>query len=142
MILIVGAWYNEVGYSFEFSHKVDNYIREQIKEFVFPKYGLNKKDEDWYLRLIIATDSKTQKTEVRGPDVKKRTKRVEFGLWLPHDVINKSTYPLETYIDCFFEALEIVFSNYNVPKEEIETIKENCKKEILHNPEYVFVPEF
>ena len=142
MILTIGAWYNEVGYSFEFSHKVLNYIREKIKEFIFSRYELDKKDEGWHLRLVIATDSKTQTTEVKGANINKRSKTIEYGLWLPHDFINKSTYPLETYIDCYFVALEIVFSNYNVPKEEMEIIKENCKKEILNNPEYVFVPEF
>jgi hypothetical protein len=142
MILTVGAWYNDVGYTFEISHKVSNYIREEIKKKIFSKYGLNVKDKEMYLNLEVATSSKTKELEVRGPEIKKRAKMINYGLWLPFDDIHQSIYPLETYIDYFFEALKIVFNNYNVPKEEFEEIKEDCKKEILNNQEYVYVEDF
>lgn len=137
MILIIGAWYNEVGYSFEFSHKVTNFIREKIKETIFIKYKFDETNADWYLRLTIATDSKTELVQVRGPDILKRTKRINYGLWLPFEIIMSSNYPLETYINCLFEAIKIVFKNYEVPNDEIDEIKKLCKKEILNNIEYV-----
>lgn len=137
MILIIGAWYNEVGYSFKFSHKVDNFIREKIKDNILQKYCSNEVNTDWYLRLIVATDSTIKSVEVRGPDILKRTKRINYGLWLPFKTIMNSNYPLETYINCLFEAMVIVFKNYEVPNEEIDKIKKLCRKEILNNIEYV-----
>jgi len=139
MILLIGAWYNEVGYSFEFSYKVDLFIREQIIAKIFPKYRLNDIEEGWYLNLVIATDSKTKELEVRGPDKRKRQKMIDYGLWLPFDRIMKSQYPLETFIDYYFDALEIVFADYGVEKKDLLDLKVMSKKEILNNSEYIRV---
>jgi hypothetical protein len=136
MILLIGAWYNEVGFSFNFSHKVDNYIREQIKELIFKKYKLDEIDIDWYLNLVVATDSKTIDLEVRGPEKRKRQKMIDYGLWLPYSKIMNSANPLECYIDYFIEAVAIVLANYGVFKQDVLNIVPIAKKEIIDNPIY------
>lgn len=136
MILLIGAWYNEVGFSFNFSHKVDNYIREQIKELIFNKYKLDEIDIDWYLNLVVATDSKTIDLEVRGPEKRKRQKMIDYGLWLPYSKIMNSANPLECYIDYFIEAVAIVLANYGVVKQDVLNIVPIAKKEIIDNPIY------
>jgi hypothetical protein len=141
MILLISSWYNEEGYSFDFSHKVDNLIREKIKSEIFVKYKLNSIDDDWYLNLVIATDSKTTQVEVRGPETRKKAKMIDFGLWLPCDAINQSTNPLESYIDSLFDSLIIVFNNYGVPDLDIENLKQVCKKEVLDNTEYLDIED-
>lgn len=135
MILLLSAWYNEPGYNFKFSHKVSNFIREQLHQRIFLKYGLDTKDEQWYLNLVIATDSKTINLEVRGPDVRKRQKFIDYGLWLPF-TINQDKHPLESYLEHLFRALVIVFSNYGVLAKHINEIEVICKKEILENESY------
>jgi hypothetical protein len=115
---------------------VSSFIREQLLEKIFPKYGLDAKDEQWYLNLVIATDSKTTDLEVRGPDVRKRQKFIDYGLWLPY-TINQTEYPLASYLDQLFRALVIVFSNYGVSEMEIKEIEAICKKKILGNENYL-----
>jgi hypothetical protein len=141
MILLIGAWYNEVGYSFNFSHKVDGFIREQITTEIFTKYNLDNIEDNWYLNLIVATDSHTIKLDVRGPERRKRQKMIDYGLWLPYDYIMKSENPLEKYIDCFFDALVIIFANYGVEKQDVLDLKSTSKKEILNNPVYTELSE-
>jgi len=136
MILLVGAWYNEAGYSFNFSHKVDNYIREIIISEIFSKYKLSQENEGWFLNLIIATDSKTKTLDVRGPEIRKRQKMIDYGLWLPYDEITNSENPLEKYIDNFFDALILVFKKYDVDNRDILILKQETKNEILKNPSY------
>lgn len=135
MILLLSAWYNEPGYNFKFSYKVSNFIRAQLHQRIFLKYGLDTKDEQWHLNLVIATDSKTTNLEVRGPDVRKRQKFIDYGLWLPF-TINQDKYPLESYLEHLFRALVIVFSNYGVLAKDINEIEVICKKEILENETY------
>lgn len=142
MILLIGAWFNEPGYDFSFSHKVSNFIREEIKSHIFPKFGLDKIDPEMHLNMVIATDSKTFTLEVRGPNIRQRAKMIDFGLWLPYNSINNAEYPLESYINYLFEAFEIVFSNFNVPPNAIKSLIPVCKKEILNNPDYAYEPEF
>lgn len=135
MTLLISAWYNEPGYNFRFSHKVSSFIRQQLHDKIFLDYGLDKKDVQWYLNLVIATDSKTTHLEVRGPHVRKRQKFIDYGLWLPYS-INQTEYPLASYIQNLFDALVIVFSNYEVLEMDIREVETLCKKEILHNENY------
>ena len=141
MILLIGAWFNEPNYSFDFSDDVDLFIRELIITEIFTKYKLDDIEVGWYLNLIIATDSQTIKLDVRGPERRKRQKMIDYGLWLPYDFIMKSENPLEKYIDCFFDALVVVFSNYVVEKDDILNLKIIAKNEILNNPRYLEVDE-
>ena len=141
MILLIGAWYNEVGYSFNFSHKVDVFIREQITNEIFTKYGLDTIEDSWYLNLIIATDSHTIKIDVRGPKQRKRQMMIDYGLWLPYNYNMKSENPLEKYIECLFDALVIVFDNYGVSQKDILDLKASSKKEILNNSVYIELSE-
>ena len=62
---------------------------------------------------------------------------IDYGLWLPFDEITKSNYPLESFIDSYFEALIIVFKKYNVFEDDIRKLKKECKNEILNNTEYL-----
>jgi len=135
MVLLISAWYNEQDYKFKFSSKVNNFIRDQIRKDIFPKYGLDVLDEQWYLNLVIATDSSIKKIEVRGPDIRKRQRFVDYGLWLPY-TINQSQYPLSSYLDHLFEALALVFGNYGVLESDMKKIEEQCKVEILSNKNY------
>ena len=141
MILVTKAWYNEVGYSFNISHKVNNLIRDKVIEKIIEPNELDKKDNDWYLNLSVATDSNTKELEVRGPDIRKRAKFIDFGLWLPHDAINKSDYPLKEYIKYYFLALKQVFRNYNIPEEKFDPIQKFVEKEVLNNNEYEYTDE-
>lgn len=136
MILVTSAWYNEIGFKFNFSYKVTRFIREELIINIMEPYKLVEKEKDYHLDLVVATDSKTTELEVRGPDVRKRAKLIDYGLWLPHDIINNAEYPLAEFLKYYFEALKIVFSNYNVPAYELEKIYETAKKEILNNSEY------
>ena len=90
MILLLGAWFHEPGYKFLFSHKVDNFIREEIKSNIFSKFGLDKIDPEIFLNMAVATDSNTFALEVRGPHIRKRAKMIDFGLWLPYNSITNA----------------------------------------------------
>jgi len=136
MILVVSRWFNEVGYSFRISTKVDGFIRDQVREQILKNYELDKIDEGVYLNLVVATDSRTIDLEVRGPEIRKRQKFIDYGLWLPYDEINRALDPIAKYIEYYFKALRIVFKNYNVPPEAFDSIQEKAEKEILLNPEY------
>lgn len=141
MILVVGSWFNEVGFNFEISHKVYKLVREEIIKNIFPKFNLNEKDKDTYISLVVTTSSEIRELRVHGPQIRKKGKFIEYELWLPHDEINKAEDPLKEFIKYYFEGIKKVFLNYNVPEEAFGPIEEAVKKEVLNNSEYEYKEE-
>ena len=138
MILITSAWYNEPEYYFEISHKVDNFIREQVIKTIFPKYQLDDIEPNWYLKLSVSTASDIKELEVRGPEINKRSKMISYGFWMPFDTITKSKDPINSYLDYYFQALQVVFTGYGVDPNDFNAIKDVCVKEIVNNSEYIY----
>lgn len=137
MILLISEWYNEKGVEFDVSHKVLKYIRKVLDENVVKDLDTDFVDyKDFYLNLVIATSKKTKELEVRGPEIKKRQKMIDYGLWLPFKKITRTNKYLEDFISYLFEAFKIVFTNYNVDIQKIETLKEEIKREVINNSDY------
>jgi hypothetical protein len=106
MVLVVSRWFNEVGYSFKVSTKIDSLIRDQIRSKVLEPYDIDKSDEGFYLNLVVATSSNTTHLEVRGPEINKRKKMIDYGLWFPYKEIAMSDNPEKNYVENYIEALK------------------------------------
>lgn len=139
MELAVGALFWEPGVSFEFSHKVDLYIRGQIIENIMKPLGLMDVDTEVFLYLIVSTKFEQRTLEVTKPRKGKRIKNRNFNLLFPYEAIVKSAYPLQSYIDYFMKSLHIIFEEFGVTQVQIETVKRNVENEILNNPEYELI---
>lgn len=141
MKLGISSIYTEVGVNFEISHKVDNLIRKLLTDNILIPYKLDSINKDWFLELIISTKSDLKKVEVNGPDFHKEDKFVIYTLWLPYNRITEADNYLEEYLDSLFEALSIVFDNYNISHTPfIETLA-TIKQIVINNDEYVFIEE-
>ncbi|MFY7938118.1 MAG: hypothetical protein ACOVOQ_12120, partial [Flavobacterium sp.] len=68
MELTIGAWYNEPGINFEFSFRIEQFIRHAIKECVMTPLGLIEAYPEKFLHLTVTTTSTQDKLEVKmGP---------------------------------------------------------------------------
>ena len=138
MKLSLGSFYSEVGVFFKISYKVDLFIRETLIEKIFKPYGLDIINPGWTIDLNVTTSKNTLSTRATGPEIDKRNKFYNFGLWLPYYEIVRSKNYLNTYIDNYFVALEYVFHDYKIEIKDILLVKEIVKNEILNNPEYAY----
>jgi hypothetical protein len=138
MILTIRSWFNEPGIEFTVSHKVHKFARQTIIDEVLKPFGLESKDPDVFLGLVIATSENTKIVEVRGPEYDKRNKFINYGLWLPYEKINNSNNYLGEYLNNLFDALVLLFNKYDVPESAIRNVQGKVEAEVLNNPNYVY----
>ena len=138
MVLTIGSWFSEPGVEFEISHKVHKFIRENLIEDIMKPFGLETKDPDIFIGLVITTTKNLTELEVRGPEFDRRNKFINYGLWLPYQKIVCSENYLKEYLRYFFDALAILFKKYNVPEESILKVKYKVEEEVLNNANYSY----
>lgn len=138
MVLTIGSWFSEPDVEFKISHRVHNLIRENLIEDVMKPFGLETKDPDIFIGLVITTTKNIVELEVRGPEYDKRNNFINYGLWLPHEKIVCSENYLKEYLRYFFDALVILFKKYHVPEENIFKVKYKVEEEVLNNANYSY----
>ena len=139
MILTMSSFYSEPGCKFCISHRVDNLIRDNLRLKIMEKYRLDTIDKDYFLDLSVTTNSKTTVVQVKGPDIDKKNKFYNCGLWLPYEAIAKADDQLPPYLKYLFDALAIFFGQqYDVKEEDIRNIQNEIEAEVIGNLEYEF----
>ncbi|WP_459394508.1 hypothetical protein [Paenibacillus sp. CAU 1782] len=93
------------------------------------------------MNLIVSTKSDQQEVRIKGPDISKKYKEIDWGLWLPYNQITSSADPLKTYLYYYFEAVYLVLEQYNVPYELVTKVRLLVEEEVLNNDEYLFSEE-
>lgn len=86
----------------------------------FDKYG-----SDYSMGFFITTMKGINQIEIKKPSVSKKMKIVDYSIFLPDEIKD-----LNHYIDLVFEGIGIVLGKFNVPLEEVEKMKSECKVEI------------
>lgn len=138
MVLTIRSWFSEPDVEFKISHRVHNFIRENLIEDVMKPFGLETKDSDIFIGLVITTQKNMSELEVRGPEYDRKNKFINYGLWLPYKKIEDAENYLEEYLKYFFDSLIILLKNYNVPAESILKVKYKVEKEVLNNANYSY----
>ena len=138
MVLTIRSWFSEPGVEFKISHRVHNFIRERLVEDVMKPFGLETKDPDIFIGLVITTTKNIKELEVRGPEYDKRNKFINYGLWLPYNKIVSAENYLKEYLKYFFDALVTLFKKYNVPEESILKVRHKVEEEVLNNANYTY----
>ena len=133
---MISSLYTEPGTSFDFSYRIIRLFGEVLTRRIMQPYGLDKKDKEVGLSLMISTKRECHKTEAKGPDWDKRNKCLTWGLWLPYNEIIQSANPVEVFIGKFFDAAGMALSSYGVKTEDIEQAKDEVKKEVVGNESY------
>ena len=140
MELTVSSWFNEVGINFKISHKVNLYIRKEIKENIMAPLGLLTSHDGKFLNLNVTTEKDRTELHVHiARNWTKRTTNRSHGLWFPYHPIIDSEYPLKEYLAYYMASLNIIFKEFGVTTEQLEKVQKNCELEILNNKEYEYV---
>ena len=101
-------------------------------------FGLESKEPNTFLGLVITTLSSISELEVRGPQYDKKNKTINYGLWLPYKKINESSNYLKEYLCSLFDALVVFFNKYYIPETAIRNVQNKVELEVLQNPEYEY----
>jgi hypothetical protein len=83
-----GQFYIEPGASFPFSHHFQRRLSQDVTALVAPSARFIKQyGRDYGLMFNVSAKKALQNNEIRGPTVFKKTKDVEYTVYLPFDLI-------------------------------------------------------
>lgn len=83
-----GQVYLEPGIEFPFSHHFQKAVSKEVSRLVTPsKKYIDEYGRDFELMMRISARSKTKSNEIVGPAVFRKTKDVEFTIFLPYDAV-------------------------------------------------------
>jgi hypothetical protein len=135
MKILCGQIYIEPGVSFPFSSAAIRYLDEGLSGLVTPSdefvrnYG-----SDFKLVFNISAKKSLEKYEVRGPTVFKRTKDVEYTLFLPFTVIVASQNPPYSALRFLFQGIYTVFHSLGIDASNVADKEESIIKHICSDP--------
>jgi hypothetical protein len=91
MKVYVSQIYIKPGVSFPFSHLMQRWLSAELSSLANHSTDFAKKyGAEYELMIRLSADTQTTENEIRGPTVYKKTKDVEYSLFLPYDVIIKA----------------------------------------------------
>jgi hypothetical protein len=138
---LTSSLFSEVNSYFSISHKVSLKIREILNENIdiFHDLQLNAKEKDMeIINLIVSTNKAALDVAVKGPDISRKDKMIQWGLWLPYEAIVSSTDQVIPYLKYYCEALVLLLGKYGISEERIRELWTNVESEIVGNSEYKY----
>jgi hypothetical protein len=115
MIIRCSQIYIEPGVNFPFSHIAIKYIDEGISDLVVPSAKfIHKYGDDYRLIFNISAKHSLEENEIRGPTVFKRTKDVEYSIFLPFTVIVSRADAPQTALKFLFQGIYAVFDSLEI----------------------------
>lgn len=115
MNVYFGQIYIEPGASFPFSHHFQRRLSEEITALVAPSlqfvenYGC-----DFKLMFNVSAKKSIRDNEIRGPAVYKKTRSVEYTVFLPYDVIMSDSEVAQSALKYLLHGLYFVFESLNI----------------------------
>jgi len=117
MKLSVGQIYIEPGVTYPFSGKFQVFLGKEMTQLVEPSERFSKKySDDFNVKFRLSAKAGLAAAEIRGPSTYRKTKDIEFSIFLPHTgeaiSINdqeKCRQPLVIFFECVATILESLF---------------------------------
>src|SRR5262245_13769688 len=127
--------YIEPGVSFPFSHHFQNRISEEVTSLVTPSADfLEKFGSDLNLVLNISAKKALRDNEVKGPTVFKKTKDVEYTIFLPFDLITRSQKAPECALRFMLKGACSILESLGIDTAEIVATQESLIAQICSEP--------
>jgi hypothetical protein len=121
MMVHFGQIYIEPGVHFPFSHHFQRRLSEEITALVEPSAVFRKKyGNDFGLTFNVSAKRGISDNEIRGPAVFKKTKDVEYTIFLPFGVITRSSEAPTSALQFLLKGTCSVFESLGIGTAKIE----------------------
>lgn len=141
MKIFVGQIYIEVGINYPFSHIFQGWISEQLSSLVTSSQKFDEKYPDFNLVFNLSAKAELTSPLIKGPTVFRKTKDVEYSIFLPyfeHDWSDPRTLrkPLRSFLDAAATLLQSLGADVS----ELQARSESLIDHILADPEMIRKP--
>jgi hypothetical protein len=127
--------YIEPGASFPFSSVAIKYLDGGISNLVVPSAQfVSEYGDDYRLVFNISAKQSLDENEVRGPTVFKKTKDVEYTLFLPFTVIIGHENAPKSALKFLFQGMYTVFDLLGIDAGKVRQQEESMIKHVCSEP--------
>jgi len=131
MNIYVGQIYIKLGVKFEFSYIFQRYIHSFLTENSIPSVEFVDKFQDYELIFNMSAKKDIKDNEIKGPAIFKKTKKVEYSIFLPFDVIMQNADYNYWALKYLFKGIYEVYDKYGFNYNSIKNNEEKTIKYIL-----------
>jgi hypothetical protein len=127
--------YIEPGVSFPFSHHFQNRLAKTITSMIAPsaKY-LEKYGGDFDLTFNVSAKTAIADNEIRGPAVFRKTKDVEYTVFLPYEVITRHVHAPKHALTFLVRAVCRVFDMLEIDNSKVIAAQDSIIDGICSDP--------
>ncbi|MES2707944.1 MAG: hypothetical protein V4726_15230 [Verrucomicrobiota bacterium] len=130
-----GQIYIQPGVTFPFSFKFQHRMSEEITALVKPSQNFTQKyGDDWDLIFRISAKRDIIGNEIRGPSVFRKTKDVEFSIFLPFDIIQRDVSACQSATEFLLQGICSVLETLEIETSVIHGRKSALVESICSDP--------
>src|SRR5437016_569253 len=134
--------YVEPGVEFPFSFEFQHYLSKEISALVVPSAKFtNKCGGDFELSFNISAKTALQDNEIRGPAVYRKTKTIEYTVFLPFDTITRGGSVLRSAVEFLLKGICSVLDGLFIDKTGILKRQDSLIERICTDPNMVESPD-
>ncbi|WP_010504042.1 hypothetical protein [Paenibacillus elgii] len=111
------------------------YERLDALKVSIPHFEEKLKDENYSLVFIISATKEKTTLEVRGPNILRKSKDVEFALHIPYKEVVNFTDQVAYVLDFIAEGIVWVFEKYAISSSGVAEAVESVARTVQENPE-------
>jgi hypothetical protein len=135
MKVYFGQIYIEPGVKFPFSHHFQGRLSEEITALAEPSAEFIKKyGSDFDLIFNVSAKNTIQDNEIRGPTVFRKTKDVEYTVFLPFDVISRNPEVSKSALKYLLSGVCSVFKLLGIDTTQLVERQESMIENICSDP--------
>ena len=130
-----GQIYIEPGVSFPFNHHFQRYLSKEITDLVEPSTKFIKKyGSDFKLGFNVSAKNAIQDIEINGPTVFRKSKDVEYTIFLPFDVITHNAEVPKCALKFLMRGVCSVFESLDIDVAKILEKQDSLIEHICSDP--------
>jgi hypothetical protein len=125
----------EAGANFPFTYIFQHYISDQIEALISPSDRFIELYGGGYeITFLLSAKKTTRDNQILGPTVYKKTKDVEYSIFLPYRVIKKNPDVLPTALRYLIKGICSVLESLEIDTTKIKKTQEAMIKHICSTP--------
>jgi hypothetical protein len=120
MRIAISQIYTKVGINFPFSHQFQKWLSSELTSSVRPSRDfIRRYGEDFTLVFNMSAKPEIVEMEIKGPTVYKKTKDVEYTIFLPYDAIKGSDDETASAIKHLLDGIVRVLTELKIEPGEV-----------------------
>lgn len=138
MKIYVSQIYIEAGVNFPFTHIFQGWIGEKLSSITEASESYKRRyGEDFNLIFRMSAKAGINETEIKGPTVFKKTKDVEYSIFLPFITISVEENSLELALRYLLAGVIEVLDRLEIDSKEVARQTESIVAHIISEPSMI-----